>query len=101
MTIPPRLSRGLCLVASLFSFDAVAASAQNAASTYYPPLTFAPLSLPDPVNQYRSSNGAPGPGFWQNEASYELHASLDTAAKALSATEVITYTNNSPDALPS
>jgi hypothetical protein len=64
-------------------------------------LTFAPLTLPDPVNAYRSSNGTPGPQYWQNEADYELHATLDTANKQLRATEVITYTNNSPDALPS
>ena len=68
---------------------------------YDPRLTFAPLSLPDPVNAYRSSNGAPGPEYWQNEADYELHATLDTEHKQLRATEVITYTNNSPDVLPS
>ena len=76
-------------------------SAQNPPSTYDPRLTFAPLTLPDPVNAYRSSNGAPGPSYWQNEASYELHADLDTAAKQLRSTEIITYTNNSPDTLPS
>ncbi len=70
-------------------------------SSYDPRLTFAPLTLPEPVNAYRSGNGAPGPSYWQNEASYELHANLDTAAKQLSATEIITYTNNSPDTLPS
>ncbi len=57
--------------------------------------------LPDPVNAYRSSDGAPGPNYWQNEADYELHATLDTAAKQLRADETITYTNNSPDTLPS
>jgi hypothetical protein len=53
------------------------------------------------VNAYRSSNGAPGPQYWQNEADYELHATLDTQGKTLAATETITYTNNSPDVLPS
>jgi hypothetical protein len=76
------------------------ASAQNA-SSYDPQKTFAPLTLPDPVNAYRSSNGAPGPAYWQNEADYELHADLDTSAKVLRASEIITYTNNSPDTLPS
>ena len=71
------------------------------AAGYDPRLTFAPLTLPEPVNAYRSSNGAPGPSYWQNEADYELHATLDTAAKQLSTTETITYTNNSPDVLPS
>jgi Peptidase family M1 domain len=68
---------------------------------YDPRLTFAPLTLPDPVNAYRSGNGSPGPSYWQNEANYDLHAELDTTAKQLKATEVISYTNNSPDLLPS
>ena len=75
--------------------------APSSASGYDPRLTFAPLSLPDPVNAYRSSNGAPGPSYWQNEADYEMHAELDTDAKVLRNDEVITYTNNSPDALTS
>jgi hypothetical protein len=75
--------------------------AQNAQSTYDPRLTFAPLTLPDPVNAYRSSNGSPGPSYWQNEADYQLHATLDAADKLLSGAEIITYTNNSPDTLPS
>jgi hypothetical protein len=76
-------------------------TAAAAPSTYDPRLTFAPLTMPDPVNQYRSANGAPGPAYWQNRADYELHATLDTHARQLAATETITYTNNSPDALPS
>jgi hypothetical protein len=76
-------------------------SALSGLGNYDPRLTFAPLSLPDPVNAYRSSNGAPGPQYWQNEADYDLHATLDTEHKQLRATETITYTNNSPDALPS
>ncbi len=92
----------LCLAMCLIPLaPAVAQTAPGAASTYDPRLTFAPLTLPNPVNIYRSSNGAPGPGYWQNEASYELHAELDTAAKQTRAAEVITYTNNSPDLLPS
>jgi hypothetical protein len=77
--------------------------AQTAAvpASYDPRLAFAPLTLPDPVNAYRSSNGAPGPAYWQNEADYEMHAELDTQAKVLRNQEVITYTNNSPDALTS
>src|SRR5271156_1479325 len=74
---------------------------QTAATKYDPRLTFAPLTLPDPVNAYRSSNGAPGPAYWQNEADYEMHATLDTAAKVLRNDEGITYTNNSPDSLTS
>ena len=77
------------------------AVAQATVPAYDPTKTFAPLALPDPVNSYRAGNGAPGPDYWQNSADYELHATIDTAAKTLSATEVLTYTNNSPTALPS
>jgi hypothetical protein len=80
---------------------AVSAEGAPAAGRYDPLQTFAPLVFPEPVNRYRSSNGAPGPDYWQNRADYEIHATLDTARKELSATEVITYTNHSPDALPS
>ena len=86
----------------LFAIAVPLPSQKEAAEAPYDPVrTFAPLTLPDPVNAYRSGNGAPGPRYWQNEADYELHATLDTAGKQLRATETITYTNNSPDALPS
>ena len=49
---------------------------------------------------YRSSNGMPGPAYWQNRADYSIDASLDESAKVISATVRITYTNNSPDSLP-
>ena len=90
-----------CCLLGLALLDGRAAYAQTPANIYDPRLTFAPLSLPDPVNAYRSSNGAPGPAYWQNEASYELHATLDTQGKQLRGDETITYTNNSPDTLTS
>ncbi len=76
--------------------------APAASSSNYKPLeTFAPLTLPDPVNVYRSSDGAPGPQYWQNRADYELHAAIDTRDKTLTCTELVSYTNNSPDTLTS
>lgn len=77
------------------------AQEKEAKAEFDPRETFAPLTLPEAVNPYRSSNGAPGPMYWQNEADYEMHATLDTAAKQLSNIETITYTNNSPDVLTS
>ena len=100
----------LLLLAALILISPIVLSAQqttNSAASFDahagfdPRTTFAPLTLPDPVNVYRSSNGAPGPNYWQNRADYQLHARLDTVAKELHATEIITYTNNSPDVLPS
>jgi hypothetical protein len=95
------LSGALVFVAAQAQAQSQPDPALGKTSTYDPRLTFAPLTLPDPVNAYRSSNGAPGPMYWQNEADYEMHADLDTKAKVLHNDEVITYTNNSPDALPS
>jgi len=70
-------------------------------SSYDPLKTFAPLTLPDPVNAYRSSDGAPGPQYWQNRADYELHATITPPTKTLTGMALITYTNNSPDTLTS
>src|SRR5690349_10408359 len=59
---------------------------------------FAPLNLP-PGNIYRSGSGAPGPRYWQQRADYDLHGTLDTAAKTLHGEMTLRYTNNSPDTL--
>jgi hypothetical protein len=90
------------LLTAVFAFLPVSVAwSQTPAPMYDPRVAFAPLTLPDPVNAYRSGNGAPGPAYWQNEADYEMHAALDTKAKTLQNDETITYTNNSPDALTS
>ena len=68
-------------------------------SSYDPRISFAPLTLPDPVNAYRAGNGTPGPDYWQNRADYVIHASLDPEQQRLSGSEIISYTNNSPEAL--
>ena len=47
----------------------------------------------------RSASGQPGHAYWQNSASYNIAVRLDDAAKKLTGTETITYTNNSPDRL--
>ena len=41
----------------------------------------------------------PGPKYWQQRADYDLHGTLDTAAKALHGEMTLKYTNNSPDTL--
>jgi hypothetical protein len=66
---------------------------------YNPLETFAPLTLPSPVNAYRSADGTPGPDYWQNRADYKIAATLDPQSARLTGDETITYTNNSPTAL--
>ncbi len=91
----------LPLAASYLALLLVAPVLAQSPPTYDPRVTFAPLTLPQPVNSYRSGSGAPGPAYWQNEADYVMHAAIDTVAKTLTNDEVITYTNNSPDTLTS
>ncbi len=66
---------------------------------YDPHQAFDPLFDAQPGTVYRSADGQPGPAYWTNRADYRIHATLDTVQKTISAEEVITYTNNSPDNL--
>jgi len=47
----------------------------------------------------RSASGQPGPKYWQNRADYTLTATLNEQAREITGTEILTYTNNSPDKL--
>ena len=59
---------------------------------------FRALPLPTPTD-VRSSSGAPGPRYWQQEASYVIRATLDTGAQSIAGRETIHYVNHSPDSL--
>jgi outer membrane lipoprotein-sorting protein len=85
---------GLCLFTGLAS-----AQNQQTTSSYDAHTLWAPLFYPHYGNAYRSGSGQPGPAYWKNEADYEIHCTLDTTAKRLTGSVVITYTNNSPDDL--
>ncbi|NRA30574.1 MAG: M1 family metallopeptidase [Parvularculaceae bacterium] len=54
--------------------------------------------LPTP-NVFRAATGEPGPAYWQQTADYDIAVELDEDAKRINASEVITYTNNSPHEL--
>ncbi|AZB00218.1 M1 family peptidase [Chryseobacterium joostei] len=54
--------------------------------------------LPTP-NIYRTASGAPGHGYWQNRADYNITAYLDEDKRNLKGSETVTYYNNSPDEL--
>ena len=51
-------------------------------------------------NSMRSASGSPGPNYWQQRVDYIIDVTLDEARKTIVGSEAITYTNNSPDALP-
>ncbi|MBD0725911.1 peptidase M1 [Flavobacterium sp. L1I52] len=47
----------------------------------------------------RSASGQPGAEYWQNRADYKLTAVLNEKTNEISATDIITYTNNSTDSM--
>ena len=74
-------------------------SQTDSASHYDQHIAFDPFFYPSNGNAYRSAGGQPGPSYWQNRADYKIVASLDTAENLVKGSEVITYKNNSPDAM--
>ena len=54
--------------------------------------------LPTPTS-YRTASGAPGHEYWQQQADYKIKATLNDKTQRLTASETITYYNNSPDRL--
>ena len=78
---------------------APAFAADTVPARFDPAQTFAPYSYPQPATAYRSASGKPGPMYWQNRADYRIKATLDPVTRLLSGSEVISYTNHSPDAL--
>lgn len=55
-------------------------------------------SLPT-ANAYRTAGGEPGHAYWQQEVDYDIDVRLDEDARRLSASQTVSYTNNSPDTL--
>jgi hypothetical protein len=74
-------------------------ASQDSASVYKKNEVFDPRFLSQDATVYRSSNGSPGPKYWQNHADYIIHASLEEKDTTISGEVNIAYTNNSPDAL--
>jgi hypothetical protein len=75
-------------------------AAQTSTSTYDPHDLFTPNFYPSSVNEYRAADGEPGPKYWTNKASYKIDASLDDVKDEIKGSVIITYTNNSPEAMP-
>ncbi|MEO8885708.1 MAG: M1 family metallopeptidase [Mucilaginibacter sp.] len=82
------------------SYTVYAQEAQQPQNKYDQHKVFSPLFYPKGGNEYRTASGAPGVKYWQNRADYKLDVTLDTAKHRVSGSALITYTNNSPDALP-
>ncbi len=68
-------------------------------SSYNPQDFFLQSFNPLPGNAFRSASGSPGPFYWQNTASYLIHATLSEKDTSITGDVTIAYTNNSPDKL--
>ncbi len=66
---------------------------------YDPHALFAPGFYGDLHLATRAANGAPSASYWQNRADYTLAVKLDTVTNSIRGTDIIRYTNNSPDSL--
>ncbi len=95
------LKKGVLLLFSLVTGSVLSAQNNNDASVFDPHQLFQQHIFSSNGNTFRSANGAPGKDYWQNRADYKIAAKLDTIENTLSATEIIFYTNNSPDQLAS
>jgi hypothetical protein len=60
---------------------------------------FGPLFYAKNGSEYRAADGEPGPKYWQNRADYQLAASLNDQTNEITGSEILTYTNNSPQKL--
>jgi hypothetical protein len=89
----------LLLFFGMVTSHAFAQDSDQQTSKYDQYKTFSPLFYPAKGNEYRGASGTPGPKYWQNSADYKINVTLDTAKHRISGTALITYTNNSPDAL--
>jgi hypothetical protein len=66
-------------------------------STYNYHDAFAPFFYSKNGTTTRSASGQPGAEYWQNRADYVLTAKLNEQNNEIIGTDIITYTNNSPD----
>ena len=82
-----------------FSITTLFAQQSTAVSNYDYQEAFAPLFYTKNGTDTRSASGQPGAKYWQNRADYQLTASLDDKKSEITGTEILTYTNNSPDKL--
>ncbi|MBS7564041.1 M1 family metallopeptidase [Mucilaginibacter sp. Bleaf8] len=60
---------------------------------------FGPTFYSKNGTDFRAASGEPGAHYWQNRADYQLFARLNDQTNEITGTEVLTYTNNSPQKL--
>jgi hypothetical protein len=87
----------LTIASAVNAQQATPAAAPNTKYDYHE--TFGPPFFTKNGNEFRAADGAPGPKYWQNKADYQLSARLNDETNEITGSEVLTYTNNSPQKL--
>jgi hypothetical protein len=93
------LIKALALGTLVLSFSTATAQQTPASSNYNYNEAFGNNFYTKDATETRSASGQPGPKYWQNRADYSITASLDEKTNEIIGSEVLTYTNNSPDKL--
>jgi hypothetical protein len=86
-------------MAFMLAVNVGSAQQNTPASDYNYHETFGPLFYTKNGTEYRAASGEPGPKYWQNRADYQLAAKLNDQTNEITGSEVLTYTNNSPQNL--
>lgn len=81
------------------SLQAQETSVVKSTSNYNYHDAFAPFFYSKNGTATRSASGQPGAEYWQNRADYKLTATLNAQTNEIIGTDIITYTNNSTDAM--
>jgi len=89
----------LCILLCAITFKGYAQNTDQPGVKYDQHKVFNPNFYPEKGNAFRNAGGTPGSKYWQNRADYKLNVTLDTLKHRIDGTALITYTNNSPDAL--
>lgn len=93
----------VCLTALFLGTSALSAqeakSISSSVSNYDYYDAFGPNFYSQNGSETRSASGQPGAKYWQNSVDYQLTVKLNEQNSEISGTEILTYTNNSPDKL--
>ncbi|WP_295802265.1 M1 family metallopeptidase [uncultured Microbulbifer sp.] len=96
--MPPLLQSAAAVIATLCCSVSALAAISQTKGDFEDKFRQLDEVLPTP-NVYRNAAGEPGHAYWQQEVDYRIDARLNEDKRSLSASETISYTNNSPDTL--
>lgn len=88
-----------CMLAASVSYAQQPTPTTPAGSVYDYHETFGPGFYTKNGTEFRAASGEPGYKYWQNRADYQLAAKLNDQTNEITGSEVLTYTNNSPQTL--